>query len=201
MSDPPFATGTRATAWQTLADVYRGASRLRDRILHPSRHRSALLRLADAESTSVLIVCHGNVCRSPYMAEALRRALDGRHGPAVRVRSAGFVGPDRSPPDDAIAAAAERGLDLRSHRSRLITPEDLVPSAVVVVMDVAQRDRLWRESWSRDARILVAGDLDPLTADSRAITDPWNQSRDVFQRVYARLDRCVTTLVDRLPRE
>jgi protein-tyrosine-phosphatase len=50
------------------------------------------------------------------------------------------------------------------------------------------------------APIVVAGDLDPVFDSNRAITDPSNQSRDVFESTFNRLDRCAATLVRILQR-
>ena len=48
------------------------------------------------------------------------------------------------------------------------------------------------------ARIVIAGDLDPRFEESRGITDPWNQSTEVFEASFNRLDRCAVALVDAL---
>jgi hypothetical protein len=44
-------------------------------------------------------------------------------------------------------------------------------------------------------RIVIAGDLDPRFDATRGIIDPWNQSDDVFESSFNRLDRCAATLV------
>src|SRR5437879_12439096 len=53
-------------------------SRVPDRLLHNGRRRAAVARLAGAERApaSVLVICNGNIFRSPFAAAVLRRAPD-----------------------------------------------------------------------------------------------------------------------------
>src|SRR5207302_2659388 len=53
-------------------------SRVPDRLLHNGRRRAALAALAGAERapTSVLVICNGNIFRSPFAAAMLRRVLE-----------------------------------------------------------------------------------------------------------------------------
>src|SRR2546425_10349935 len=81
------------------------------RILHPFVRRTAIARLAQRGlPASVLFVCHGNICRSPFAAAVLRRVIHG-----VRVDSAGFLGPGRPSPPEAVAPAARPRGGLPAH--------------------------------------------------------------------------------------
>ena len=89
-----------------LKSLARQARRYPERLLHPWRYHAALRRLRRTPPLrSVLFICHGNICRSPYAAAAARRLLP----ESVAVESAGFIGPDRPSPPEAVAVAAERG--------------------------------------------------------------------------------------------
>ena len=173
-----------------------------DRLLHGVRRRAALaMVVARRRPTLVLVVCYGNVCRSPFGAAALRRALAGT---PIVVASGGFVGSDRRPPAEAIAAAAERGLDLSRHRSRLLVPDVMRAAGLVVVMEPGQRDAVCARFGVHPPDVLVLGDLDPEPLGTRAIHDPVHQPAEVFDEVYARIERCVGALagaLKRLPRE
>src|SRR5262245_35811057 len=92
-----------------VAPIVKGILHYPERTLHPLRRTAARRSLAEAKPfRSVLFVCHGNVCRSPF-AEIVFRELAGKAGLSSDTASSGFVGPDRSPPGAAIAAAARRG--------------------------------------------------------------------------------------------
>lgn len=164
-----------------------------DRWLHPLRRRAALSRLAGQAPEAVLFVCHGNIYRSPFAAYAFARS-----GATARVESAGFVGPDRPSPGDAIARAARAGVDLNPHRSRLLTGESVRGADLIVVVNVAQRREVCAR-WGVDrSKVLVLGDLDPEPIVTREIEDPWRGEPEVLDRSYARVERCVRELAREL---
>jgi protein-tyrosine phosphatase len=83
---------------------------------------------------AILVVCSGNICRSPIEEGLLRRALERRlDGAAPTVRSAGTIATDGAPPmPESVEAARERGVDIRTHAARRLT-RDLIGSADVIV--------------------------------------------------------------------
>ena len=169
-------------------DAVRG---LPDRLLHHRRHLAARDRLSRMDRPrSLLVVCYGNICRSPYLEAVLKRAL-----PDIRVESAGFVGPGRPVPPFALAVSAQRGLDLSTFRSRPLVPAKVRESDLVIVMDGQQARHIQRYFGVSRERIVVAGDLDPTIPTTRAIRDPWGQTKDVFVSSFDRLDRCAAILV------
>lgn len=162
------------------------------RLLHPLRRRAARDALRGRALSSVLVVCHGNICRSPFAAALLERALAPL---GIRVASAGFVGPNRSAPPEAVAAAARRGVDLSAHRSRLLTPDLAAGADLIVAMDAVQQREV-RERFGRAWRdLIVLGDLDPAPLGARTIRDPVEQGPEVFEASYARIERCVGAFV------
>lgn len=186
-------SGLRALR-RRVGSGYRAIRNFGDRLLHPMRHRRALAQVRTLDRVaSMLVVCHGNICRSPYMAAVLRNAL-----PDVDVSSAGFVGAGRSVPEHSTVIASRRGLDLTSHRSRVVTRELVGQHDLFVVMDARQAEFLARGFGVARTRIIIAGDLDQLPGEPRAIPDPWHQSLDFFAQSFARLDRCAERLVTQL---
>lgn len=84
----------------------------------------------------ILVVCTGNVCRSPMAEGLLRAALGSRLGPdAPVVSSAGTMGWSGSPADpNSVEAAAERGVDISDHRARELTPRDVEGATLILGM-------------------------------------------------------------------
>jgi protein-tyrosine phosphatase len=125
----------------------------------------------------ILVICTGNVCRSPIAEGALRNVLECRYGDrAPSVESAGTAGWEGSPANaGSVAAAAELGLDISEHRGRMLTARDLDGTALVVAMAAEHRDAVRRyapETYERTftlkelVRLLEAlpppeGDRDP----------------------------------------
>ncbi|WP_062077781.1 arsenate reductase/protein-tyrosine-phosphatase family protein [Demequina globuliformis] len=89
--------------------------------------------------TSIIVVCTGNICRSPA-AEMLLDAYVGDH---VSVHSAGVRAMEGQPiPHEMLTLLAQAGFDATSHRSRPLTP-DLANSATIAVgMTVAHRAQI-----------------------------------------------------------
>lgn len=173
---------------------YRTLRRLTETALHAPRHKAVARRVRGMpRPRTIVVVCYGNICRSPYLEALLRRAL-----PDIRVSSAGFVGPGRSVPEHSRVVAARRGIDLGSHRSQMVSRELLRSADLVIVMD-ANQARALRRGFGVDAgRIIIAGDLDPLRSGTRAILDPWNRPIEDFESSFARLDRCADRLTSLL---
>jgi protein-tyrosine phosphatase len=92
--------------------------------------------------TPILVVCTGNVCRSPIAEGVLRSLLVRRFGAAApAVASAGTSGWEGSPADPgSVTAAGELGVDISDHRGRRLTEEDLHTAALVLTMAVEHRD-------------------------------------------------------------
>ena len=179
------------TARTTVGPAYRWLRRWSDRLAHDGRRRRQLASLAGrGRPRHVLVLCHGNVCRSPYLEVVLRAAM-----PDVVVESAGFVGPDRPSPELAAEVARARGHDLSAHRSKLVTPAMVQRADFVLVMDEPQMRRVERELHAPASRIVVVGDLDPLPRSPRTILDPWKKPRSAFEQSYGRLDRCAAAFV------
>jgi len=82
----------------------------------------------------VLVLCTGNICRSPMAALMLAHRLEARGVPA-EVTSAGFVTEDRAAPPDVLDVLDTRGLDARAHRSRRLLAGDLTRPDLVVGME------------------------------------------------------------------
>ncbi len=85
--------------------------------------------------SSVLVVCVGNICRSPLGERALRQGL-----PGVTVTSAGLAAVVGSAADEtASAVAAEAGVDLSGHVARQLTPQIGGSHDLILVMEPDHR--------------------------------------------------------------
>ena len=169
---------------------------LPDRLLHSLRRQHAIAWLSETPApANILVVCHGNICRSPYAAYRLRKLL-ARAGHAWTVESAGFIGADRPSPGNAIVTAESRGIDLKPHRSQLLNRQLIDSAQLIIVMEARQADALRRVYGHVKAPILMLGDLDPRHVETRTVRDPALQSRAVFAESYDRIDRCLQVFLN-----
>lgn len=170
---------------------------LPDRVFHARRREQAARELAArAPVRSAVFICHGNVCRSPYAAYLFSRLAANRLTTPVAVSSAGFVGPGRQSPAQALAAAARRDIDMTEHRSMLVGDAPLASTDLIVVMSAEQRESLRQRFAGLRGMILILGDLDPEPVRRRTVVDPWGGDDALFDESYDRIDRCINALVN-----
>ncbi|MGY0613855.1 low molecular weight protein-tyrosine-phosphatase [Vibrio sp. FJH11] len=86
----------------------------------------------------ILVVCMGNICRSPT-GEAILRAKANELGAAVEIDSAGTIGYHTgNPPDSrAMAAGRQRGYSFKGIRARQVKSSDFEYFDLVLAADKA----------------------------------------------------------------
>lgn len=88
-------------------------------------------------SFNVLMLCSGNLCRSPIAEQLLRSRTKGH---AIRVSSAGTIADDgRAMPDEAAVISRRYGGDPSTHVSRLLTEAQLREADLVLTATRAHR--------------------------------------------------------------
>jgi len=130
---------------------------------------------------SVLVVCVGNVCRSPVGERKLRAKLEDT---SVTVSSAGLgalVG--QGPDDRTIAVAAEHGLSLDGHVARQFTPEMGRGSDLILVMEAVHKNAIAWQAPELSGRCLL---FDQWTG-ARGIADPYRKSLEFHENVFQAL--------------
>ncbi|WP_242371218.1 low molecular weight protein-tyrosine-phosphatase [Anaeromyxobacter sp. SG26] len=131
----------------------------------------------------VLIVCVGNICRSP-MAEALLRARFVARGRG-RVESAGLGALEGRGADPiAVALLAERGIDLTPHRARQLTPEMLAAADLVLVMESGHQRQIEAMAPSARGRVHRIGKFGGFD-----VPDPYHLPRASFESALALIER------------
>ena len=139
----------------------------------------------------VLMVCLGNICRSPTAEAVLRRKLvEAGLAAWVEVDSAGtYGGHAGSPPDErAQRHAQRRGYHLEHIRARQVKARDFRDFDLILAMDQDNLDRLNELCPDPSLAIKLHKLTDFLPADSvqagaRAVPDPYYGGPDGFERV------------------
>ena len=181
---------------RAAAGIKRAGRRGAEALLHPYRRRKALEGArASRGAERIVVICLGNICRSPYAEVSLRFMLAERRIPGKNVISGGLIGPGRKVPDEAISVAGHLAPELARHESRLVSPEMLGPDDLLVVMAPRMAGDV-RRRLGYAAPTLVLGDLDPDPVNGRTITDPWGGPPEGFTASFNRIDRCLAALLD-----
>jgi protein-tyrosine-phosphatase len=153
-------------------------------------------RIAPERITRILVVCHGNIFRSPMFEHLLRREL-ARAGDTERyVMSGGLHAHDGgNAHPNAIKIATEFGIDLAAQRARAITPALIDASDLVIAMDFVNEAELLACHPTAKGKILVIGDL--VGGDGGVpVADPYGRELDVVRRRYVDLANRATALGD-----
>jgi protein-tyrosine-phosphatase len=128
----------------------------------------------------ILLVCTGNLCRSPMAAGLLRqrleeRGLDTRH----RVRSAGVWALDGEPASaHALAVMSARGIDISEHIAHTITSEDASEADLILVMS-REHEQMIRHTWPQYSWKIHR--LSEMAGKRQDIQDPYRGPIEEYQ--------------------
>ncbi len=161
--------------------LVRSAAERQDFSHEMRRRREGEPPLPGGEIRRVVVICHGNICRSPFAGLDLARRLKG-----VEVRTAGLHTKDGRPAEPfAREVAAEMGVPVDDHASRRFDAGDVEWADLIVAMQ-GRHIAVLAERWpgcERRARLL--GDY---RADApHVILDPWGQEKPVFEAVFRKI--------------
>ena len=146
----------------------------------------------------VLMVCLGNICRSP-LAEGILRDKCEKRGLNWQIDSAGTNGlhtGERPYPDSQVVAKLN-GIDISKQRSRSLKAEDFDRFDLIVSManDVSwQIQRISGNKFHADKHKLILNYSFP--GSNLDVPDPWGRSIGAFHEVYQLLDQACEALIE-----
>lgn len=121
---------------------------------------------------NILVLCIGNICRSPMGEAMLRAALPGK-----TVRSAGLGALIGKPADPlSVQLMAEQGVDITAHRAQQISPAMVAQADLILVMDLEQKRHVETQYMGARGKVFRLGE-----AAKEDIPDPYREGIESFR--------------------
>ncbi|GLY61613.1 protein-tyrosine-phosphatase [Pectobacterium carotovorum subsp. carotovorum] len=130
---------------------------------------------------SILVVCVGNICRSPTGERLLKQAL-----PTKKIASAGLGALVGKPADGmATDVANEHRLSLEGHEAQQLTSSLCRQYDLILVMEKGHIDGVSRIAPEVRGKTMLFGHW----LNQQEIADPYRKSREAFEFVYSQLEQ------------
>ena len=129
----------------------------------------------------ILVVCTGNICRSPCAQMILRKAF-----PTRVITSAGIKAARGKPMDKNLEALlASRGYSCEGHLSQRLTGEMISNSNLVLVMEETQKNFIMVRYPESSGKVLMLGKW----CGGMEIQDPYRKSPEFYQFVFDQIEK------------
>lgn len=143
---------------------------------------------------SVLVVCVGNICRSPVGERLLAQKLAER-GAAVTVASAGLGAVLGHGVDETAAAvAAAHGLSVEGHVARQFGQDLALRHDLILVMEPGHRASILERAPSLAGRVMLFDQW----VGAKGIADPYRRSREFHEIIFTKIDEAATAWANKL---
>jgi len=143
---------------------------------------------------SVLFLCLGNLCRSPFAEVAAMQRL-----PGVSIASAGFLSHDGRPsPPHVVRTAQALGIDLSAARAHRVTAAQVAQADLIVCMDVSHLERMASEFPEAMGKTTLLGLFRP--GGAVEMRDPYDLSPVATRAVFVEMLQAIDALAAQAPR-
>lgn len=139
---------------------------------------------------SILVICTGNICRSPIGERLLRQSL-----PNKKVDSAGVGALVNHDADvSAINVAEKHGLSLKGHKGKQFTSTLGRQYDLLLVMEHVHLEQVTRIAPEARGKTMLFGHW----LNGKEIPDPYRKSDEAFESVYQLINEASQCWVSRL---
>jgi protein-tyrosine phosphatase len=152
------------------------------------------------EKTNLLMICLGNICRSP-LAEGLMKSK--LNFTKFTVDSAGTSGGHKgqAPDKRSIAIANKNGIDISQQKSRKLVKEDFKNYDYLYVMDASNYlDVIAMASNEEEIKKVIKILDEVFPNENLDVPDPYYGGSQGFENVYKMLDRATDVIASKIDR-
>lgn len=149
------------------------------------RRLANVLGSGELRPQSILLLCYGNICRSPVAERMVKHAL-----PNVTVYSAGFHAAEgRRSPENIRTAAESFQLQMADHTSQRVTEELVCRADLILLMDLENYRALLHSFPNAKSRVMLLGMF--LNPPQLEIRDPYGLSIPETQSILEQIKLAV----------
>lgn len=145
----------------------------------------------------ILMVCLGNICRSPLAEGILKSKLDSNFTVESAGTAAYHVG--NKPDPRSIAVARQNGLNITNQRARKFTKQDFVDFDIIYAMDNSNYQNIIALAENNQQKEKVKLILNESFPDKNLdVPDPYYGGDKGFENVYNMLDNACEIIAKRI---
>jgi low molecular weight protein-tyrosine phosphatase len=150
---------------------------------------------------NVLMVCTGNICRSPMAAGLLGHHLPSAMKARIAVASAGTHAlHGHQAQEDAVAAMHRRGIAIGGHRARQLTRDIARGADLILTMEALQLITVKRLlGWGHNKSCLISA-FNP-QGPQADIEDPYGEPPEAYEACIQVLQPCIWGVIGWLEKE
>ena len=147
--------------------------------------------------TKVLMVCLGNICRSPLAEGILKSMVDSNR---VFVDSAGTAGyhVGHAPDKRSIAVARKYNLDISGQQCRKFTELDFLEFDHIYAMDKSNFSNILNLAQTEKEAAKVRLLLDEVDLGLKEVPDPYYGAEDGFEQVFHLIEKACVSIAEKL---
>ena len=185
-----------AVSQRLSAARYAFSRTIGDVALRTGLHRKRINRTLSGRIFTILVLCKGNVCRSPFAARYLEKHAKAR-GVSLQILSAGLDTTADEPANPlAITASSKYWIDLHSHRTSMISKDFIDKADLILVMELVHNTMLFRMFPEARSKTFLLGHFS--TRPFTDIRDPYGGTPEQFRQCYELIGQACDGLLDQL---
>lgn len=143
---------------------------------------------------NILVICVGNICRSPMAEGLLKSAIATANKGDCVVSSAGLSALVGQPPDTkACQLMMEKGIDISGYRARQVSKDMIRKADLILVMESAHKIAIEQNEPSAKGKVFRVGEWGGFD-----ISDPYRQELPAFKKSLSLIEQGLALWMQKL---